>query len=563
MSARTEPSPSRRLAQDLIAGTTVALVGTPQCVAYALIAGLPPAYGLVSAAVPGLLTAIAGKSAHIITGPTNTTGLLVLAALTPFLGPNGLIEASGLTIVATLTLLTGLIRLALVAAQGQALVRFISESVLAGFLTGAGILIGALQLDEALGLPPIKLSGPALLSELHQLFGLLAEGHAPSTLASATSLLTCGAIILGKKHAPKIPVTLLAVVLTTFLAWALGWHQDMGIALLHDKVNLPLGWPQIALPSTTPSLWIDLAPSALAIAVLGTLELAVTSRAGEDPVEIRREIASQGIANTLGALVGAYPSSVSLSRSALAVFSGAQSRWTPLVAALWLFPVLFFAAPTLGYIPVATLAGVLLATAWNMIRRKHIVRILRSNAQSRGLFLLTLLATLSLPLPWAVLLGVGTSIFLYLRDTSHPRLRLLTPNGQTLAPLPEHTSPKRVVLEVSGELHFAAVPVFQEDFHKIIPPETSEVIVDLSHAHRIRFAALLMFEELQQTLRQRGGGLFLAGTSPAFCSILQQTGSEVPYNPSSAIPGESALQAWEEMSQQNQTKENKKTPSSS
>ena len=144
---------------DLQAGLTVALVGLPQCLAYALLSGLPPAYGLSTAVVAGLVAAVVGRSAQVVTGPTNTTGLLILAALTPFLGANGLLAQGGLPALATLTLLVGAIRLAAAALGGAQLVRFLPESVLVGFTAGAGILIVAMQLDEALGLSGVRAHG--------------------------------------------------------------------------------------------------------------------------------------------------------------------------------------------------------------------------------------------------------------------------------------------------------------------------------------------------------------------------------------------------------------------
>src|SRR5688572_9000439 len=115
-----ETSPYR---YDLLAGLTVALVGLPQCLAYALMSGLPPAYGLSTAAAAGLVAALVGRSAQVVTGPTNTTGLLILTALLPFLGSNGLLRPDGLRVLATLTVLAGAIRIVLALIGGAHLIR--------------------------------------------------------------------------------------------------------------------------------------------------------------------------------------------------------------------------------------------------------------------------------------------------------------------------------------------------------------------------------------------------------------------------------------------------------
>ncbi|HKQ19488.1 MAG TPA: SulP family inorganic anion transporter, partial [Candidatus Eisenbacteria bacterium] len=134
---------SRRLVlNDVAAGLTVALVGLPQCLAYALMSGLPPAYGLSTAAVAGLVAALVGRSAQVVTGPTNTTGLLILSALLPYLDLNGVLRPDAIRVLATLTLLAGAIRIIMALAGGAHLIRLIPESVLTGFTAVVAFLIG-------------------------------------------------------------------------------------------------------------------------------------------------------------------------------------------------------------------------------------------------------------------------------------------------------------------------------------------------------------------------------------------------------------------------------------
>ncbi len=128
----------------------MALVGLPQCLAYALMSGLPPAYGLSTAAIAGLVAALVGRSAQVVTGPTNTTGLLILGALLPFLGPNGLLRPDAIRVLATLTLMAGAFRIIAALTGGAHLIRLIPESVLVGFTAGVAILIGVMQLAAAL-----------------------------------------------------------------------------------------------------------------------------------------------------------------------------------------------------------------------------------------------------------------------------------------------------------------------------------------------------------------------------------------------------------------------------
>ena len=534
------PKAAAWLRGDLVAGLTVALVGLPQCLAYALLSGLPPAYGLSTAVAAGLVAAALGHSAQVVTGPTNTTGLLILAALTPFLGANGLLAESGLPALATLTLLVGAIRLVAALVGGAQLVRFLPESVLVGFTAGAGILIATMQLDEALGLSGVRAHG--LVSELTAVgSGVSAVGWP----ALATSVATAALVLLGRRLSPRVPVALLCVVVGTAAAAVFGLGQAMGLPLVGERSLVPTGWPPGAWPSLDPALVERLLVPASAIVLLGTLELTVTARAGGARASMKREIVAQGWANVASALSAGFPASASLTRSALLRTGGARTRLAPAAAALFTLPILLFASRFVGDIPEACLAGVLFATAWRMLDRDAMRRLWRASAETRLLLLLTLVATLVLPLEWAVLIGSGAGLVIYLANTSAPRLRLLRPAAGRLVPIAPGESPQAVVLEVSGNLHYAAVPPFVAEAERLVPPGARLVVVDLSHAHEIRFSALVAFEQLADETARDGGLLWLAGVDPDTQALITRSGSTLRVMPAQAEPGLSVRRCLE------------------
>ncbi|MCA9717367.1 MAG: SulP family inorganic anion transporter, partial [Myxococcales bacterium] len=390
---------------DVASGLTVALVGLPQCLAYAMMSGVPPAYGLVTAAVAGFVAPLVGRSPHIITGPTNTTGLLILAAMTPWLGANGLVGASGLGVLATLTLLAGLVRVLATYVRADKLLRFFPESVLAGFTAGAGTLIGVNQLDEAIGLAP--LGGGNLYDELSGIVGAFVSGHHPAWLAVGVSVATAAAIFLGKRLRPRWPVALASVVVATVVAFVMGLDASAGLPVVSDRAVVPSGWPPMALPVLSLDVVRQLALPAAAIALLGTLELTVSVKASGEATDMQREIRAQGVANVAGAFAGAFPASASLTRSALLRLGGASTRRAALIAALTVVPILFFGADFVSAIPQASLAGVLLVTATGMIVRTPLQRLWNTAPEPRLLLVTTFLATLVLPLEWAILGGAG------------------------------------------------------------------------------------------------------------------------------------------------------------
>jgi len=520
-----------RLRADVTAAVTVALVGLPQCLAYAMMSGLPPAYGLATAAVPGFVAALVGKSPHVVTGPTNTTGLLILAALAPFLGENGLIEPSGLGALATLALMAGVIRILAAYAGGAALIDFIPESVLAGFTAGAGLLIAAMQLDEALGLQGV--TGGGLAGQLRQVVAHVLGDGVPwpaVVVASTTSL----AIYVSKRLRPTLPTALLAVAVATGVSLIFGLDSSVGLPIVSDRAAVPAGWPEGALPVLDPELIRSFIGPAAAIALLGTMELAVSARRGGARPNMRREIVAQGAANVVGAFASAFPASASLTRSALLELGGARTRVSAAVAALVIVPILFFGSALVAAMPQASLAGVLFVVAAGMVDVKRMKRIWRAARVSRFLLAVTFVATLVLPLEWAIFASVGLGLAHHLAAGRSPRLQLLEPKGDRLLPVEPDDAGDVVVLELSGDCHFAAAGIFLSMAEAVLPPHARHVVLDLTHARALRFAALQSIERLAERVRAGGGELHLAGADETFRGMLKATGSELtaePHNP--------------------------------
>lgn len=531
------------LRADIVAGATVALVGLPQCLAYATMSGLPPAYGLSTAIVPGVVAALIGRSRYVITGPTNTTGLLVLAALLPHLGANGLLESGGLGALATLTLLCGILRILFAWSGGAALLRFVPESALAGFMIGVGILIAAMQLDEALGLPPV--AGVGIWAEYQGLSDHLAAGP-PSPLAIGVTAACIAAVAVGRRLWRAVPGALLAVAGAALAAWALGLDALAGLPLISDRTGVAAGWPPGALPDVRPDVVGALLVPAAAIALLGTLELLVSVRADDTRPTMPREIVAQGCANLAGAFASAFPASASLTRSALLRFTEPASRAGALLAAALTAPVLLFGSAAIAFIPQAALAGVLFITAASMVWQPAVGRMWAASTVSRLLLVATTLSTLVLPLHWAVFVGAGLGLVIHLARTSSARVRALTFDGDALVPVDTRARPEVVVLEVSGSVHYAAVEPLLEDAQSAIPDSVRLVILDLSHAHELRFTGLRGLEWWAKELHRRGIQLRLAGVTSEVRDLLQGARSDLSYTMWDPVPGRSALMSYRE-----------------
>ena len=526
---------------DVLAGATVALVGLPQCLAYATMSGLPPAYGLATAIVPGFVAALAGRSKYVITGPTNTTGLLVLGALVPVLGSNGLLQPAGLGWLATLTLLCGVLRIAFALSGGAALLRFIPESVLAGFTVGVGVLIGVMQVDEALGLPPV--AGAGTWAEGQGLLLLFGEGLRPSSAAVTTTVVCVVIIAAGGRIWRRVPFALIVVLGSAVMAWLLQLNSESGLPLVSDRTAVPGGWPPGALPDLTPGVVAGLVVPAAAIVLIGTLELLVVIRADDSRPDVRREIVAQGAANAVGAFVSAFPASASLTRSALLRLGRPSSRGAAVSAALITVPLLLFGSRLIAYIPQAALAAVLLITAASMVIQPSLGRLWRASGTSRFLLATTAVSTLVLPLEWAVFVGAGLGLLIHLARTSRPRVRALTFLDGRLVPVEKGGTPTIAVLEISGSVHYAAAEPLLQELVLNLPASARTVIVDLSHAHELRFTGLRALEWWAGDLARRDVQLRLAGVTAEVRDLLEATHSHLPYTMWDPEPGRSALQA--------------------
>ena len=369
---------------------------------------------------------------------------------------------------------------------------------------------------------------------------LFEAGSRPLPMAVVVTVLSVAAVALGQRIWRRVPTALVVVAGAAFVAWAFGLDEHTGLPLVGDRAGMPHGWPPGALPDLRPGVIADLMVPSAAIVVLGTLELLVSVRADESRPNVPREIMAQGFANVAGAFTAAFPASASLTRSALLRFAHPDSRTAAAVAALLTLPILLFGSAAIAYIPRATLAGVLFATAATMVSQPTVGRVWRASPVSRLLLGITAVSALVLPLAWAVFVGAGLGLVIHLARTSVPRVRALTFRDDRLVPVDDGENPPVVVLEVSGTVHYAAVESLLDEMERLLPSAVRLVIVELSHAHELRFTGVRAFEWWAADLGRRGIRLRLAGVTPEVRDVLEGAGSRLAYTMWDPEPGRSA-----------------------
>ncbi|MCS6925900.1 MAG: SulP family inorganic anion transporter [Candidatus Binatia bacterium] len=528
----------RFLGRDLSASISVIFLDIPQGVAYALIAGLPPAMGLYAAAFPAIIGALFRSSRHVVTGPSNALSLLVGGTVATATAAGNITPMEvGITLafmVGVIQLLAGLLRL-------DALADYISHPVVRGYITGAAVLIAVGQLHNVTGTPT---HGGNLL---HTIAGWIGDLPHTEPLAVAFAVGTATTVLGVRRIDSRVPAPILAMTVSILLTHLLQLHT-YGLRLVADLAPIPAGLPPFTLPSI--DNWTALVPAAVACAVLSLVESssvarALATRSGQR-LDMAAEFAAQGLANIGAAFSGAYPVSGSLARSALNQQAGAVSRLSAVFCGLLMLVVLLFLGPLIGQTPIASLAGLLLVLASDLIDRHQIGKILRGTQSDKAAFVATMLGTWVLSLDQAIYLGVGISLVLFLRQA-----RLLTAREMAIGRKgrfreidPDVTDATRVcrairILNLTGPLFFAVAGELERALDRFTgDAEMRVLILRLRQAQNLDVTTVNVLEAAAEKLAREGRTLLLLGLRPPALRLLQRTGSAARIGKENVFPAQ-------------------------
>ncbi len=391
------------LRADLLAGLTGAIVVLPQGIAFATLAGLAPEYGLYGAMIPCIVAALFGSSRLMVSGPANAISLTVLAMLTPLAQPG---SERYVALVITLSLMVGAWQLLLGLARAGALVKYVSHTVIVGFTAGAAILIINSQVRNFFGIDIARGTDP-----WHTIVALANQLRDVNVLTTSTALVTLIAAIAWRPLNRFVPAMLVAVLAGSIYAAFVRWVDP---SLTQPTVEAlpgalpPLSAPDVGIETLKLLLIPSIAMTLLALTEAVSIGQALARRRGET-LDGSQEFIGQGLANIAGAFSSCYPSSGSFNRSGVNVQSGAETPFSAICAALFLVLILLFVAPLATFLPLAAVAAILFLVAWGLIDRRDIARVLRERFE-RVTFVVTFVATLALPLEWAVLTGIAASL---------------------------------------------------------------------------------------------------------------------------------------------------------
>lgn len=519
---------------DAIAGLTVTVMGVPQAMAYAMIADLPPVYGLYTAMVTCAVAALFTSSSHLVTGPTNAL-CMVLLSLTTHLQAK--YSYDPFEIVLLLTFLIGLLQLTFGLLRMGGILRYVSNSVVVGFTAGAGILIIANQLKNLLG---VDLAGerPQRFHEvLETTLRQLPETN-PYTLG--IGLMTALAVVFLPKIDRRIPAGLIGTVLAGLVTWYLGWYDPaMGahkVDIVRDiqPISGNLG-SMFRIPSLIqkPDLELarDLGTGAMALAILGLIESGSISRAiassSGQRLDFNRMFRAQGLGNIAGSFFSCFAGSGSFTRSAVNFKAGGRTRMAAIFSALFTALTVVLLAPFANFIPKAALAGLLMVVAYNMVEKHRLKLAFVSTSQSRVVLFGTLAATLILPLEYAIFTGVMLSIVMLLRMTAEPDLTQIVPNpdsGFDEVPFNRAAPSEVVTVNLEGDFHFAAVENLEYELLRCLTPKTRVVVLRMKRLRAVGSTAMAILEHFWKILLDKKIHLVVSGIEDKLKDVMTNSG---------------------------------------
>ena len=501
---------------DIAAGITVGIMLIPQGMAYAMIAGLPPVYGLYAALFPQIIYAIMGTSRQLAVGPVAMDSLLVAAGL----GALSLTtNAEYVALASFLALFMGTIQLLLGGLKLGFLVNFLSKPVISGFTSAAAIIIALSQLNHLLGIDIPR------SNKLHELFFYLIElGPQTHLLSVLISGLGISFLLIAKKHFPKLPGALLLVFLTTFIAAQNNW-ESLGVTLVKE---VPEGLPSFVWPKAGLSQVYELFPLVLTLALIAFMEAISVAKAVEEKEKTNylnpnQELIALGSANIVGGLFQAFPTTGGFSRTAVNHDAGAKTGVAALFSAAVVGLTLLFFTSFFYHLPTAVLGAIILVAVGKLIDLSYPKKLWKNNRSEFYVLLFTFSITLFVGIKEGILLGVFAALLYMVYQNTRPHIAVLgrIKNTHYFKNIDRFsnevtTFPHVLILRFDGQLFFGNQLYFKQQLSHLIkqhPESVNHLVLAAAPINYIDASAMEMLSLLFEELKENGTNLYWTGLS--------------------------------------------------
>ena len=516
---------SEYLKDDFIAGVTVAVLLIPQGMAYALIAGLPPIYGLYAALTPQIIYAFLGTSRQLAVGPVAMDSLLVAAGL----GALSIVDSNQYIQMAILLALTiGAIQFLLGLLKMGFIVNFLSKPVISGFTSAAAIIICINQLKHILG---ISISQS---NKIHIFTSALMQSETPINLHSLIiGIVSIILLILIKGWSSKIPSALVVVVIG--ICWVTFTHQiQPSVAIVG---NIPDGLPNFSFPPLKWEIIKELIPISLTIALVAFMEAISISKSIQEKhktyeINPNQELLALGASNMIGSFFQSYPTTGGFSRTAVNNEAGAKTGVAALISALIVAIILTFFTDWFYYLPKSVLGAIIIVAVIKLINYKYAIRLFKIRKDEFLVLLFTFIATLFIGITEGILFGIIFSFLLLIYRTSKPHYAFLGRIGSTnyfknIKRFPEEVVLRDdlIILRFDAQLFFGNIHFFKKlvfDSLNKNPKKVKGFIINARSMNYIDSTAIEQLIDIIEKIQEKGIRVMLVGaTGPTRDSVIK------------------------------------------
>ena len=545
--------PARTAIQaDILAGLTVGVIALPLSMALAIAVGVPPQHGLYTAMIAGIVIAISGGSKVNISGPTAAFVVVLLPIVQQF-GMGGLLFSG---------FMAGIILILMGVGRLGKLIEVVPYPVIIGFTAGIGVVIATFQVKDFLGLDIQSLHG-GYIERLSQLLHALPTFNWQEFLIGTLTLVI---LIFWPRLRSRVPGHLVALLFTSLLAWYVTQFGDgFSVATIGTRFHyelegitgsgIPPILPNFAWPWSLPGanghpldlsfkLVRELMPSAITIAILGSLESLLCAVVADGMSGKKHnpndELIGQGIGNMFTAMFGGIPATAAIARTAANIKAGGTSPLAAVVHGLFILGALLSLAPLLAYIPMASMAALLLMVAWNMSEAKHFLRIVKVAPNNDIFVLITcFLLTVLFDMTIAVGVGMGLAAMLFIRQSiSLTSTTSIENNHEAYGTLPDAVA----VYDINGPLFFGSAQKAMKSI-SVITPDIRVIILDMTEVTMLDMSAIVAMESITENLEKNKIGLVINNLQPRM--ILKLSRANIRMKPGKVLFSSAISEALE------------------
>ncbi|SDY24493.1 SulP family inorganic anion transporter [Thermoactinomyces sp. DSM 45892] len=506
--------------KDLLAGMIVGIISLPLAMSFAIASGVKPEYGIYTTIMAGVLISLLGGSRFQIGGPTGAFIPILLGIVLTY-GYENLLLAG--LLAGVILCLMGIFKLG-------SFIKYIPQPVIVGFTAGIAVIIFTGQIADFLGLTGME-KHEQFIANFAEIINHLSSVN----LYSVTTAMIClGVMLLTTKLFPRVPGSLIGLVVST------------AIAMLFFSGHVPtIGTVFGAIPSTLPSFHIPeitleriqmLLVPAFVIAILGGIESLLSAVVADGMTHTKhnsnRELLGQGIANIVTPLIGGIPATGAIARTATNIKSGAVSPISGVTHGLFVLLTLLLLAPYTAHIPLASMAPILMVVAWNMSERKHFIRVLKTKTGDSLVLLVTFSLTIFTSLTTAVGIGLLLSILLFAKRMSgmlvmNKVLPDHSNNHEKVLPHvvnETHDCPQISIYTVEGPIFFGTAQLFEDSVMKAVCCKPKVFILRLRQVPFMDVTGEESFRLFLHSLQKQGSLLLVSGVIPSLKESLQKNG---------------------------------------